>query len=49
MERDQVVNSVEISQVSKSLVERYDGKITIHSEAGQGACFTLWLRCEPLG
>ena len=35
--------------VSKSLVERYDGKITVHSEAGQGACFTLWLRCEPLG
>jgi len=35
--------------VSKSLVERYDGRITVDSEVGQGACFTLWLRCEPLG
>jgi two-component system, NtrC family, sensor kinase len=34
--------------VSKSLVERYDGRITVDSEAGQGARFTLWLRCEPL-
>lgn len=35
--------------VSKSLVERYDGRITVDSEAGRGARFTLWLRCEPLG
>lgn len=35
--------------VSKSLVERYDGRITVESKADQGARFTLWLRCEPLG
>jgi signal transduction histidine kinase len=35
--------------VSKSLVERYDGRITVDCPAGGGAVFTLWLRCEPLG
>ena len=35
--------------VSKTLVERYDGRITVDGATGRGACFTLWLRCEPLG
>lgn len=35
--------------ISRSLVERYDGRITVASEPGQGACFTVWLRCELLG
>ena len=35
--------------VSKTLVERYDGRITVDGARGRGACFTLWLRCEPLG
>ena len=35
--------------VCKSLVERYDGHITVDSPAGGGAVFTVWLRCEPLG
>lgn len=35
--------------VSKSLVERYDGRITVDSQPGQGARFTVWLRCELLG
>lgn len=34
--------------VSRFLVERYDGRITVSSEPGHGACFTLWLRCELL-
>ena len=35
--------------VSKSLVERYDGRISVDSQPGQGARFTVWLRCELLG
>jgi len=35
--------------VSQSLVERYDGRITLDSPPGQGATFTVWMRCEPLG
>ena len=34
--------------ISQSLIERYDGKITVDSQLGQGSRFTLWLRCEPL-
>ena len=34
--------------VSQALVERYGGRITLASEAGQGSCFTVWLRSEPL-
>ncbi|RKT51080.1 HAMP domain-containing protein [Azonexus fungiphilus] len=35
--------------VSKSLVERYDGRITVDCPDSGGAVFTVWLRCEPLG
>lgn len=34
--------------VSKSLVERYDGRITVECPERGGAVFTVWLRCEPL-
>ncbi|MDD2744112.1 MAG: cache domain-containing protein [Rhodocyclaceae bacterium] len=34
--------------VSKTLVERYGGRLSVSSEAGKGARFTIWLRCEPL-
>ncbi|MDD2663135.1 MAG: cache domain-containing protein [Dechloromonas sp.] len=34
--------------VSRSLVERYDGRISIDDAPGGGARFTVWLRCEPL-
>ena len=34
--------------VSLSLVERYGGRITVHSVAGSGSRFTIWLRAEPL-
>ena len=34
--------------ISQSLIERYDGKITVDSQPGKGSRFTLWLRCEPL-
>jgi two-component system, NtrC family, sensor kinase len=34
--------------VSKNLVERYGGRLTASSPGKQGACFTVWLRCEPL-
>lgn len=34
--------------VSKNLIERYGGKLTVSSIPGQGARFTVWLRCEPL-
>ncbi len=34
--------------VSKTLMERYGGKLTAESSPGQGARFTVWLRCEPL-
>jgi len=35
--------------VSKSLIERYGGRLTASSIPGEGARFTVWLRCEPLG
>jgi len=35
--------------VSKNLIERYGGRLTATSTPGQGARFTVWLRCEPLG
>lgn len=35
--------------VSKTLIERYGGRITIDSAPGQGARFSLWLRLEPQG
>jgi signal transduction histidine kinase len=35
--------------VSRSLVERYDGRISVDDAPGGGARFTVWLRCEPLG
>jgi signal transduction histidine kinase len=34
--------------VSKNLIERYGGHLTADSVPGQGAQFTVWLRCEPL-
>lgn len=34
--------------VSKTLIERYGGRLTAASPPGQGACFTVWLRCEPI-
>jgi signal transduction histidine kinase len=34
--------------VSKNLIERYGGRLTASSTPGQGARFTVWLRCEPL-
>ena len=34
--------------VSKTLMERYGGKLTAHSTPGHGARFTVWLRCEPI-
>lgn len=34
--------------VSKNLVERYGGRLTASSKLGEGACFSVWLRCEPL-
>jgi signal transduction histidine kinase len=34
--------------VSKSLIERYGGHLTASSVPGEGARFTVWLRCEPL-
>ena len=33
--------------ISYALVERYGGKITVESEAGKGATFTVWLLTEP--
>lgn len=35
--------------VSKTLIERYDGRLSVRNTPGKGACFTVWLRCEPLG
>lgn len=35
--------------VSKSLVERYGGRITIENQPGQGARFMVWLCLEPQG
>ena len=34
--------------VSKTLIERYGGRLSVRNIAGKGACFTVWLRCEPL-
>ncbi len=34
--------------VSKTLIERYGGRLSVQNLAGKGACFTVWLRCEPL-
>ena len=34
--------------VSKTLIECYGGSLTASSPPDQGACFTIWLRCEPL-
>lgn len=34
--------------VSKTLIERYGGRLTAESHPGAGARFTIWLRCEPL-
>jgi len=34
--------------VSQTLIERYGGRLTVASAPGQGARFTVWLRCEPL-
>ena len=34
--------------VSKNLIERYGGRLVATSQPGQGARFTIWLRCEPL-
>ena len=34
--------------VSKTLMERYGGKLTAQSTPEHGARFTVWLRCEPL-
>ncbi len=34
--------------VSKTLIERYGGRLTVHNTPGKGACFSVWLRCEPL-
>lgn len=34
--------------VSKTLVERYGGRIEVTSNPGEGARFAVWLRCEPL-
>ncbi len=34
--------------VSKTLIERYGGRLDVSSAPGEGACFTVWLRCEPL-
>jgi two-component system NtrC family sensor kinase len=33
--------------VSYALVERYGGSITVRSQPGQGAEFTVWLLAEP--
>ncbi len=35
--------------VSQNLIERYGGRLTVDSAPGQGARFSVWLRCEPLG
>ncbi|AXS78597.1 cache domain-containing protein [Dechloromonas sp. HYN0024] len=34
--------------VSKNLIERYGGRLTVSSLPGEGARFTVWLRHEPL-
>lgn len=34
--------------VSQTLLERYDARITL-DDSPQGACFSMWLRCEVLG
>jgi two-component system, NtrC family, sensor kinase len=34
--------------VSKTLMERYGGRLTVTSIPGQGARFAVWLRYEPL-
>jgi signal transduction histidine kinase len=34
--------------VSKNLIERYGGRLTVSSLPAEGARFTVWLRCEPL-
>lgn len=33
--------------ISYAIVDRYGGKITVESEYGQGAAFTVWLLAEP--
>lgn len=33
--------------ISYSLIERYGGRITVHSVRGAGATFSVWLLCEP--
>lgn len=34
--------------ISYGLIERYGGRIDVESTPGQGACFTVWVPCEPL-
>ena len=34
--------------VSKNLIERYGGRLTVESTPGKGAEFSVWLRFEPL-
>lgn len=34
--------------ISRSLVERYGGDLRADSGTPEGACFTLWLLCEPV-
>jgi signal transduction histidine kinase len=34
--------------VSKTLIERFGGRLTVSSTLGHGARFMVWLRCEPL-
>jgi len=34
--------------VSYGLLERYGNRITVASEPGKGAAFTLWLRDQPI-
>ncbi len=34
--------------VSQMLIERYGGKVTLDAADDSGACFSVWLRCEPL-
>ena len=34
--------------ISARLIDRYGGHISVHSELGQGAAFSVWLPLEPL-